>query len=51
MLILMVKCKDKFLPVLFLTEHHAMKAYWRCGCVTPRILDPATGKEPLVPIV
>jgi hypothetical protein len=23
-----VKGKDKFVPVLFLTEHHAMKAFW-----------------------
>jgi hypothetical protein len=22
------KVKGKFVPVLFLTEHHAMKAYW-----------------------
>jgi hypothetical protein len=25
----MVKGKGKVVPVLFLTEHHAMKAYWR----------------------
>jgi hypothetical protein len=23
-----VKCKCKVVPVLFLTEHHPMKAYW-----------------------
>jgi len=22
------KCKGKFVPVLFLTEHHGMKVYW-----------------------
>jgi hypothetical protein len=36
-----VKAKGKkFVPVLFfLTEHHAMKAYWGSGSITPRILD------------
>jgi hypothetical protein len=24
----LIKVKDKVVPVLFLTEHHAMKAYW-----------------------
>jgi hypothetical protein len=28
----MVKCKGKVTPVLFLTEHHAMKAYWGWRC-------------------
>jgi hypothetical protein len=36
------KGKDKFVPVLFLTEHHAMKAYW-CGGMAPRNLDLDTG--------
>jgi hypothetical protein len=31
------KAKGNF-PVLLLTEHHAMKAYWRSGGVAPRIL-------------
>jgi hypothetical protein len=26
----------------FLTEHHAMKAYWENGGIAPRILDPGT---------
>jgi hypothetical protein len=34
------KKKSKVFPVLFLTEHHAMKAYWGSGYITPRILDP-----------
>jgi hypothetical protein len=25
-------------PVIFLTEHHAMKAYWGSGFIAPRIL-------------
>jgi hypothetical protein len=34
------KGKCKVVPVLFfLTEHHAMKAYWGSGGVTPLILD------------
>jgi hypothetical protein len=33
-----VKCE--VVPVLLLTEHHAMKAYWRSG--DPRILDLGT---------
>jgi hypothetical protein len=29
----------KIVPVLFfLTEHHAMKAYWASGGIAPRIL-------------
>jgi hypothetical protein len=28
--------------VLFLTEHHAMKAYWGSGSITPCILDLGT---------
>jgi hypothetical protein len=32
------KVKCKVVPVPFLTEHHAMKAYWGSGGVAPRIL-------------
>jgi hypothetical protein len=34
-------CKGKSVPVL-LTEHHAMKGYWRSEGIAPRILDLAT---------
>jgi hypothetical protein len=27
----MKKVKGRFVHVLYLTEHHAMKAYWRTG--------------------
>jgi hypothetical protein len=30
--------KDKVVPVFFLTEHHAMKAYWGSGGIAPIIL-------------
>jgi hypothetical protein len=30
--------KEVKLPLCFLTEHHAMKAYWGSGCVAPLIL-------------
>jgi hypothetical protein len=33
-----VKGKGKVVPVLLLTEHHTMKAYWRSGGITPLIL-------------
>jgi hypothetical protein len=35
------KCegKGKVVPVIFLTEHHAMKAYLGSGGIAPRILD------------
>jgi hypothetical protein len=33
----LVKVKGKGISVLFLTEHHAMKAYWGSGCIAPRI--------------
>jgi hypothetical protein len=33
------KGKGKVVPVLFLTEHQSMEAYWRSGCIAPRILD------------
>jgi hypothetical protein len=33
-----VKVKRQSFPVLFLTEHHAMKAYWGSGGISPRIL-------------
>jgi hypothetical protein len=34
------KCKGKgqVVPVLLLTEHHAMKAYWGSGGIAPLIL-------------
>jgi hypothetical protein len=32
------KGKGKVVPVIFLTEHHAMKAYWGNGGIAPRIL-------------
>jgi hypothetical protein len=34
--------RSKAVPVLFLTEHHAMKAYWGSGCLVLRILDLGT---------
>jgi hypothetical protein len=37
----LVKGKGKFVPVL-LTEHHAIKAYWGNGGISPRILDLGT---------
>jgi hypothetical protein len=37
------KGKGKVFPVLFLTEHHAMKAYyWGSGGIAPCILDLST---------
>jgi hypothetical protein len=32
------KGKGKVVPVLFLTEHNAMKAYWGSGGIAPLIL-------------
>jgi hypothetical protein len=32
------KLKGKVVPALFLTEHHAMKAYWESGGIAPLIL-------------
>jgi len=32
------KLKLKVVPVLFLTKHHAMKAYWGSGGIDPIIL-------------
>jgi hypothetical protein len=34
--------KGKIVPVLLLTEHHAMKVYWGSGGIVPRILDLGT---------
>jgi hypothetical protein len=34
--------KVKVVPVIFLIEHHAMKAYWGNGGKAPRILDLGT---------
>jgi hypothetical protein len=31
------KGKDKIVPVLFLIEHHAMKAYWGNGVIAALI--------------
>jgi hypothetical protein len=36
------KRKGKVVPVSFLTEHHAMKAYWRIGGIAPLIFDLGT---------
>jgi hypothetical protein len=36
------KGKGKTVPVLFLTEHYAMKAYQGNGGIAPRILDLGT---------
>jgi hypothetical protein len=33
---------SKVLPVLFLTEHNAMEAYWGSGGIAPTILDLST---------
>jgi hypothetical protein len=30
-------------PVLLLTEHHAMKAYWGSGFIVPRVFTSALG--------
>jgi hypothetical protein len=38
MIYLLYKGKGKVVPVLFLTEHHAMKAYWGSGGIAPFIL-------------
>jgi hypothetical protein len=32
------KGKGKVVPVLFLTDHHAMKVYWWIGGIAPRII-------------
>jgi hypothetical protein len=34
-----IKARGKVVPVHFLTEHHAMKAYWWSGGIAPRILE------------
>jgi hypothetical protein len=34
--------KGKIVPVLFLTQHHAMKTYWGSGCIAPRIFGLGT---------
>jgi len=39
----MVKGKGKVVPVLFLTEHHAMKAYWGSGDTAPHIPNLVAG--------
>jgi hypothetical protein len=36
--IIILKCEGKVVPVLSLTEHHAMKAYWESGGIAPRVL-------------
>jgi hypothetical protein len=35
-----VKVKGKVVSVLFLNEHHAMKAYWGSGVIAPLIICP-----------
>jgi tRNA G37 N-methylase TrmD len=32
------KGKGKAVPVLLVTQHHAMKAHWRSACIAPLIL-------------
>jgi hypothetical protein len=34
--------KGKVVPVLFLTEHNAMKAYWGSGSIAPLLFDLGT---------
>jgi hypothetical protein len=34
--------KDKLVPVIFLTQHQAMKTYWGSGGIAPRIPDLGT---------
>jgi hypothetical protein len=34
--------KGKVVPVLLLTEHHAMKAYWGSRSIAPIIFDLST---------
>jgi hypothetical protein len=36
--IVTIKAKGKLVAVFFLTEHHAMKAYWGSRTITPLIL-------------
>jgi hypothetical protein len=36
---ILLQGKGKVVLVLFLTEHHAMKAYWESGGIATRILD------------
>jgi hypothetical protein len=38
---ILLKGKGEVVPVLFSTEHHAMKAYWGSGGIAPRILTTA----------
>jgi hypothetical protein len=40
--LLVIDKNGKVVSVLFLTEHHAMKAYWGSGSRAPRILDLGT---------
>jgi hypothetical protein len=35
---ILVKDEGKVIPMLFLTEHHAMKVYWGNGGIAPFIL-------------
>jgi hypothetical protein len=39
------KGKGKAVPVLPLTEHHPMKAYWGSGGTVPPILDLGTRRR------
>jgi len=36
----LLESKGKVVPVLLLTEYHAMKTYWGSGGIAPHILDP-----------
>jgi hypothetical protein len=33
-----IKGKGKVAPVIFFTEHHAMKAYWGSGGIAPLVI-------------
>jgi hypothetical protein len=41
-MMMMMIVKSKVVPVLFLTKHHTMGAFWRGGVIAPRILDLGT---------
>jgi hypothetical protein len=42
MLTVIIEVEGKFAHVLFLTEHHAVKAYGPSESIAPRILDLGT---------
>jgi hypothetical protein len=41
-ILIFIKGKGEVVPVLFLTEHRAVKAYWGSGGIAPGILDLGT---------